>query len=375
MSKDMMRIWAVVQRDLLKFGRNPLIVVMSIFMPILYLVILGSSFQGKLVGLPMAVVNKDTGWYSRNIMNNLRAIAAGPKTFTISLLGSEQAALDGVKNGRYKAALIIPSDYSRSVATRANPEVGLFVDNTDMISSDTLTASVAGALRFAAVRYVPIRDVPGVIQLRESTLFRQVDYRQSLVPGVVIMAIFLGTLTTGAFNLVMDKFQGIEESYLLTPLTKMDIVAGLIISGLLVTTAIAVTILIISLLISGVPILEALAHLPGLLIIIVLTTLSLLSMMFVILGRFNHPRVVGILSGFMNVILFFPSGAIYPVESFPKWLKAFARVNPEAYAVSAFKAILFKGSSLLVIAPDVLFLLVFTAIMLVLAVMTFKRTL
>jgi ABC-2 type transport system permease protein len=50
MSKDMMRIWAVVQRDLLKFGRNPLIVVMSIFMPILYLVILGSSFQGKLVG-------------------------------------------------------------------------------------------------------------------------------------------------------------------------------------------------------------------------------------------------------------------------------------------------------------------------------------
>jgi ABC-2 type transport system permease protein len=98
-------------------------------------------------------------------------------------------------------------------------------------------------------------------------------------------------------------------------------------------------------------------------------------MMFVTPGRFNLPRVVGILSGFMNVILFFPSGAIYPIASFPKWLKAFALVNPEAYAVSAFKAILFKGSSLLVIAPDILFLLVFTAIMLTLAVTTFKRTL
>ncbi|HQJ09302.1 MAG TPA: ABC transporter permease, partial [Deltaproteobacteria bacterium] len=220
MNKDMMRIQAVIQRDLLKFGRNPLIVIMSIFMPILYLVILGSSFQGKLVGLPMVVVNKDTGWHSRNLLNNLRAIAAGPKTFTISMTDSEQEAFDGVKEGRYKAALIIPSDYSRSVATKANPEIGLFVDNTDMISSDALTASVAGALQYASVRYVPIRDVPGVIYLRDSNLFRQVDYRQSLVPGVVIMAIFLGTLTTGAFNLVMDKFQGIEESYLLTPLTK-----------------------------------------------------------------------------------------------------------------------------------------------------------
>ncbi len=82
-------------------------------------------------------------------------------------------------------------------------------------------------------QYVPIREGTDKIPLRDIDLYSKVDYFQSLVPGVVVMAIFLGTLTTGAFNLVMDRFLGIEESYLLTPLSKSHIVSGLIVSGLI----------------------------------------------------------------------------------------------------------------------------------------------
>jgi ABC-2 type transport system permease protein len=97
--------------------------------------------------------------------------------------------------------------------------------------------------------------------------------------------------------------------------------------------------------------------------------------MFVVIGRVNHPRIVGVLSGFLNVILFFPSGAVYPVASFPGWLKVFAKVNPEAYAVDALKSILFKGGSIGDIPGDILFLVVFTFVMMTVAIGTFKRTL
>jgi ABC-type multidrug transport system permease subunit len=85
--------------------------------------------------------------------------------------------------------------------------------------------------------------------------------------------------------------------------------------------------------------------------------------------------VVGILSGFLNVILFFPSGAVYPIASFPQWLKTFAKINPEAYAVDALKGLLFKGADLASIATDIAFLLVFTIVMMTTAIMTFRRTL
>jgi ABC-2 type transport system permease protein len=109
--------------------------------------------------------------------------------------------------------------------------------------------------------------------------------------------------------------------------------------------------------------------------IIVIGATGLLAMTFAVLGRAGHPRLVGTFAGFLNVILFFPSGAIYPVESFPRWLRSFAHYNPETHAVSALKSILFKGADLMAVRNDLSYLFVFTAIMLLLASVSFKRTL
>jgi ABC-2 type transport system permease protein len=368
-----MMIVAVITRDLKKFSRNPVVVAMSLLMPILYLIILGHSFQGKLKGLPMAVISHDNGIESNRLIDNLRALEKGPGTLKIILTKNESFALNQVRQGEYKAALIIPEDFSRRFTTANKPEVGLFLDNTDSISAETVRGAVNGALEAVPREYVGIREQADVTYLRDVNLYRQVDYFQSLVPGVVIMAIFLGSLTTGAFNLVMDRFLGVDESYMLTPLTKFDIVGGLIISGLIITTGIALLIFTVSVFITAIPLAHFLRQGFFILMVILLTTMGLLSLMFLILGRFNHPRIVGILSGFLNVILFFPSGAIYPIASFPSWLQSFAMINPEAYAVHAIKALLFKDVGLTAISGDLVFLFVFSCIMLVLSVMSFKR--
>ncbi len=371
----MIRLFAVIERDLKKFKRNPVVLGMSILMPLIYLVILGNSFQGKLTGLPVAVVDKDTGPYAKRVMEDLLAIQAGPQTFSLISVADEQAAVNGVRAGRYKAAFIIPSDFSKRVSLEGRPEVGLFLDNTDSISSETIRNLLNAALLSIRSEYVPIRERTDQVLLRDINLYGKVDYYQSLVPGVVIMAIFLGTLTTGAFNLVMDRFLGIDESYLLTPLSKSHIVSGLIISGLSITTAIAILILAVSIFITGIPFPRAAGQCLPLFVVVVLTTLCLLSLMFVILGRIGHPRIVGVLSGFLNVIMFFPSGAVYPVASFPGWLKSFSKVNPEAYAVDALKAILFKNAGLSSIYGDIAFLGLFTALMMTISILSFKRTL
>jgi ABC-2 type transport system permease protein len=370
----MIRLLAVIERDLKKFKRNPVVIAMSMVMPIVYLIILGNSFQGKLKSLPVALVNQDTGPHARRVVENLRAVEAGPATFTLLPMQDRTEALDGIRKGVYKAAVIIPSDFSRKVVTKGGPEIGLFLDNTDGISSENIRNLVSAAVKSMKTEYVAIRETYEDAQLREIDLYAKVDYYQSLVPGVVIMAIFLGTLTSGAFNLVMDRFLGIDESYLLTPLSKTHIVGGLVISGLSITTVIAAFIFTVSMLITGIPFSRGIGQCFSILIIIVLTTLCLLSLMFVILGRVSHPRIVGILSGFLNVILFFPSGAVYPIASFPGWLRTFAMVNPEAYAVDALKSVLFKNAGFSEISGDLLFLAVFTAVMMTLAILSFRRT-
>ncbi|MDP2689663.1 MAG: ABC transporter permease [Deltaproteobacteria bacterium] len=371
------RFRAILERDLRKFVRNPLVVAMSLLMPVMYLVILGSSFQGELKRLPLAVVDMDRGPYAVRMMELLRSIEAGPATIKVLQVSDQGFAMQGLREGIFKGVLVVPHDFSRGIIHNRPAPLGLYLDNVEAISATAIESAIARALAGFGSEFIPVRKEAAGPVLRNIELYRKIDYDQTLIPGVVIMAIFLGAMTTGAFNMVMDRFLGIEESYFLTPLTRLDIVGGLVISGLVITTVIAVLVLFLSSLVSGIYLWRLLSveRVFLLLAVIMLSTLGLQGLMFTIMGRIYHPRIVGILSGFLNVIFFFPSGAIYPVESFPGWLKTFAYMNPEAYSVHALRSVLFKGAGFAAIEWDMLFLGVFAAVMVLLGTVSFKRVL
>ena len=373
----MQRLLAFIERDLRKFVRNPIVVMVSILMPIIYLVILGNSFQGELKNLSLAVVDRDNGPRARAVIDLLSAVQSGPKTINISMVADQGRAMAGLREGAYKAVLVIPDGFSRDMERKTRVELGIYLDNAETISAATVRGAIMAALPQLQADFVKIREEQGTPVLREIEIYKKIDYDQTLIPGVVIMAIFLGAMMTGAFNLVMDKFLGIDESYLLTPLTKMDMVVGLVVSGLLITTALALIVLFLGSLISGIYLWQtlSLSSAAYVVVVIMLSTLGLQGLMFVIMGRINHPRIVGVLGGFLNVIFFFPSGAIYPVESFPSWLKSFALVNPESYSVHALKALFFKGAGFSAVKGDIVFLAVFAFCTIVAGIFAFKRTL
>jgi ABC-2 type transport system permease protein len=89
----------------------------------------------------------------------------------------------------------------------------------------------------------------------------------------------------------------------------------------------------------------------------------------------DDPLVPRAIFGILNTLLFFPSGAIYPVAAFPKWLRVIAWIDPFTYAVHGFKALLLKEAGLAAIWPDMLYLSLFTLVMLAGTTALFKRTL
>jgi ABC-2 type transport system permease protein len=372
----MKKTWAVMRRDLLRLARNPMTILVGVLLPVIYLVIFGNSFQGVLKHLPLVVVSQDNGPYAIRVMEQMQALAAGPRTITLTYMNDADEAIQDVRDGRYKAALIIPANFSRSIAEGRIGELGLFTDNVDTVSAATLQGLLSQATGSLKQGYVTARE-PKLDQvvLRPSNLFTTVDYDRSLIPGVIVMARFMGSLTSGVFNWVMDRFMGITECYLVTPLSRWNLAAGILGSSVLVTSVASVIVLVAGLLITGGTIAGGALAAAMLVGVIVIGATGILAMTFALLARAGNPRVVGASAGFLNVILFFPSGAVYPVESFPTWLRVFARYNPETHAVSALKSILFKGADFAAVSGDLAFLLVFTAIMLVLASVTVKRTL
>ena len=55
----MHRVWAIIERDLRRFRRSPVLVIVSIIMPLVQLVVLGYAFGGKIKNLEVGVVDED----------------------------------------------------------------------------------------------------------------------------------------------------------------------------------------------------------------------------------------------------------------------------------------------------------------------------
>ena len=89
-----LKFLAIMRRDLKKLTRNPITLISVILMPIVYLVIIGNSFQGQLKHLPVAVVEQDHGLYARRIVEQLLALQAGPKTVDLTFESDPGGAID-----------------------------------------------------------------------------------------------------------------------------------------------------------------------------------------------------------------------------------------------------------------------------------------
>ena len=97
-------------------------------------------------------------------------------------------------------------------------------------------------------------------------------------------------------------------------------------------------------------------------------------MMFLLMVRVNDPLVPRAIFGVLNTVLFFPSGAVYPTQSFPPWMKVITTIDPMTYAVHGFKELILKNTGLLAVSYDIAYLLGFAVLTMAAATLLFRRT-
>jgi ABC-2 type transport system permease protein len=112
-----------------------------------------------------------------------------------------------------------------------------------------------------------------------------------------------------------------------------------------------------------------------LLCLILGTAIAFNGMMFLFMVRVEDPLTPRAMFGVLNLLLFYPSGAMYPIASFPWWLRAISVVDPFTYCIHGFKAIILKDGGFLAIQFDLAFLFIFGFGTLLIATPLFKRTL
>jgi ABC-2 type transport system permease protein len=368
------RMNAIVERDLRKFFRSPALMMAAMVFPLVQLIVLGNAFGGKIRDAKLGIVDQDHGPQAVRIVEALRAVESNARTFQPIVYTDEKQMVGDVRKGDLNAGLVIPPQFSRDVYEQARPRIGLVLDNTDNFMTSTFEDTM-GNLVLALNQPTVEPRVIQQIALQVVELYPYIEYMKYLLPGSITLAMFVSVMIGGGIVFIDDKARGVHEGYLVTPITKMELVAGLNVAGALKAMGAGIVLTIIGSLIAGVGSTFSPANLFWLLLLIATTSFAFISMMFLMMVRVNDPLIPRAIFGILNTLLYFPSGAIYPVQAFPKWLQWIAWIDPFSYSVHGFKAVLLKGVGLAAIWPDLLYLGVFALVMFALSTMLFKRTL
>lgn len=370
----MKRALALVERDMRKFRRSPALLVSSLVLPLLQLIILGNAFGGNIKNVNLGVVNLDRGPESVDVLERVRAVGANARTFLPNDYDDEGAAVGDLRRGVLGAVLIIPQHYSRDLLEQHQPHLALITDNTDR--------SVAGAMGEQMSLLVASINAPQVAPrepqqalLDVVEVYPYIDYIKYLLPGSVSLAIFVTAMIGGGMLFIDDKSRGLHEGYMVTPITKWELILGFNLSGVIKATLAGETVLVLGAMVAGVPHFFEPARVLELTFIVVLTSVALIGMMFFIMARISDPLVPRAIFGVLNTLLFFPSGAVYPIAGFPKWLRIMSVCDPFTYAVHALRSLLLKDIGIAAVTTDIFALALTSVIVLSGSALLFRRTL
>lgn len=368
------RMMAIVERDLRKFFRSPALMMAAMVFPLVQLIVLGNAFGGKIRDAKLGIVDHDGGPQAIRVIEALRAVQSNARTFEPIVYNDERTMVSDVREGELNAGLVIPPQFSRDVYAHARPRIGLVLDNSDNFMTSTFEQSMTELVQ--ALNQPDVQ--PRVLQqtaLEVVELYPYIEYMKYLLPGSITLAMFVSVMIGGGIVYIDDKARGVHEGYLVTPITKMELVAGLNVAGAMKAMGAGIVLTVLGSLIAGVGSAFSPANLFWLFLLIGCTSFAFIAMMFLLMVRVNDPLVPRAMFGILNTLLYFPSGAIYPIQAFPKWLQAIAFVDPFTYSVHGFKAVLLKGVGLAAIWPDLLYLGGFAFVMFVFSTLLFKRTL
>jgi ABC-2 type transport system permease protein len=194
-----------------------------------------------------------------------------------------------------------------------------------------------------------------------------VGYQSYIFPGIVVMSV-LFTSTFYGIYIIWDRKIDVLKAVLVAPVSRLAIFIGKVLGGC--TDAILQTLV---LLLVGFWFVSYTAWGFALALAVVgLTATGFVALGLAIGAFFESFEGFQLVSTFLTFPLFFLSGALYPLEHAPLWLRILSRIDPVTYAVDAMRFAML-GKSVWAWPLDILILFTFAAMTIVFGSFSFRR--
>jgi ABC-2 type transport system permease protein len=163
-----------------------------------------------------------------------------------------------------------------------------------------------------------------------------ISYQHLIFPGIVGQTLLFTSMFMG-ISVIWDKEFGFMKEILVAPVSRFSIFLGKMIGDSTDALIQGVIVLVLGLAIGiNIDPVTFLASLPVMLLI----TFGLVSIGLTIASFMGSLESFGAIQSFINLPLFFLSGALFQLQRLPTWMQDLSRANPLTYGVDALRIIL-----------------------------------
>ena len=366
----MNRILAIIRKEFIQISRDRLTVGIVFMMPMIQLILFGYAIQTEVKHISTAVFDQSLTAESRDLIDSFSASGYFSMNYTATSYDEVTRLID---SGQAKVGIIFPPDFAKELNRGESAPVQVIVDASDNLVSNQAqaAANTIGLLKSQQMIFQKIGNInmPYDIAVRPW-------YNPDGITAYYMVPALLGAIVTmtmvqlTSMAIVRERERGTLEQLLVTPVKAFELMIGKVVPNIVLGYTQITIALLVGSLVFGVPIRGSLLQLYLLTLFFVTASLGLGIMI-------SNIAKTQMQASQMAALIFLPSimisGFIFPRDAMPRIIYYIGAVIPLTYYLQIIRGIMLKGIGFSYLVGQVSALLVFSVIVLTIAVLNFKK--
>jgi ABC-2 type transport system permease protein len=364
----------IIQKEFIQVFRNKRMLPIIFIVPIVQLLILVNAATNEIKNIKMSVIDLDMSYSSRQLIGKFQ----GSPFYKISHTSySYKEAADEMQKGGIDAILTIPAGFERQMVKESHSKVQLVINAINGASAGLINAYSTSIIldfnREMLTEWLNPAQLGSIRVINSETLFwynPELNYKTYMVPGILVLLVTIIGLLLSGMNIVREKEIGTIEQINVTPIRKIQFIAGKLIPFWIIALFELAFGLTLGKLLFDIPLEGSLWLIfasAGVYLFVILGFGLLISTMT------NTQQQAMLISFFFMVVFILMSGLFTSIESMPQWAQNLDRLNPLAYFIKIMRMVMLKGSGFRDISRLFFSLAVYAVCIISLAIFRYRK--
>lgn len=345
------------------------------FFPVFLLMIFGYAVNFDVRHIKIAVFDQEKSVMSRDFIKSLQ----NSEYFDlVSYLSNYNEVDEHLDEKIAQCVIVIPNDLTKEINSGRTAQIQYLIDGVDANTAGIIRNYVIAATtiynqniavnmlaRAGMQLYLPVTMEP------QFWFNPDLNTTKFLVPGLIAVILIVTAVITVALSFVREKEKGTMEQLNVSSLSPIELILGKTFPFVIIALINAAFILIAGYILFGVEVKGSflLLFITTLIFISASTSIGILVSVIAESQQFAF-SLATFISLLPSVIL---SGFIFPINSMPIGIQIITNVTPAKFFIEILRAIVLRGVGLPAFWEQVIYLLIFTVVLISIATLLSKK--